>query len=340
MNRTATVLTILVLVIGSVSVVPMAAVAQVDASTATSVGGATHAQVAENASDDAPAISPGERFAGVVGVGQAEFEGELELRAYGIEYAMAATNEARADVVAERLGAIDQRLDALAAEKAALDEARENGSISEQEYRTRATELAASSQAVAQQANASEARADELPAELLEEKGINVTAIQRLKTDAANLTGPEVAAIARTIAGPDIGQSITRGPPEDVGASGDVVPSPDDRGDSDARTATERADREVAAAEMRLTQAEARVDDGNEEATAALEAARAALDRAQAALDDARAAMAAGDENEAADHAGDAIDHAQEAADHAQDALDAAQDSDQANEGNRDGSRG
>ncbi|MDY6779809.1 MAG: hypothetical protein SV760_04545, partial [Halobacteria archaeon] len=44
--------------------------------------------------------------------------------------------------------------------------------------------------------------------------GVNVTAIRMLKQKASNLTGPQVAAIARSIAGPPAG--VPAGPPQGV----------------------------------------------------------------------------------------------------------------------------
>lgn len=181
MTSTAALWVVVVLVVGSISAFPMAAAAQTDSAVASAIVGPTHAQGNANASDAATNVTPGERLAGVVGVGQAEFEGEIEQRAYGLEFAGAATSNAKADVVADRLDRIQNRLDELEQQKQDLDEARENGEISEGEYNARVAELTARTETVKQMADASEARADTLPADVLEEKGINVTAIQTLK---------------------------------------------------------------------------------------------------------------------------------------------------------------
>lgn len=326
MTRTATLLMAVVLVVGSVSAFPMAAAAQSGPSVASAIVGPAHAQVDANATENASNVTPGERLTAVVGVGQAEFEGEIELRSYGIEYALAATNDSRADVVGERLVTIEQRLAELERERDELEAARENGSIGEGEYRARVTELSARTETVEQLADASEARAGELPAELLESKGINVTAIQTLRQNAENLTGPQVAEIARSIAGDDVGGAISRGPPEDVGGPVDGVPSPDDRGEGDAQAAVDRAAQRVDAAEARLEQAEQRVgENASENATEALARARAELESARSAVENARAALDAGDDDEAASLAEDALDHAEQAESHAQDAVEAAE---------------
>lgn len=239
MNPHATLLVVVVVVIGGVSAFPMAVAAETGSSVTAAVGGSTHAQVDGNASDTAANVTAGERLAGVVGVGQAELEGEIDQRAYGIEFAGAATDNARADVVADRLDRIQQRLEELEQEKRSLDEAYANGEIGEGEYNARTAELAARTETVKQLANASEARANSLPAELLEERGINVEAIRTLQQDAENLTGPEVAEIARTIAGDRVGQPISQGPPEDVSMTDRSAQADRDQGQRDAETPTD-----------------------------------------------------------------------------------------------------
>lgn len=342
MTRTTTLLLAAVLVIGSVSAFPIAAAAQSGSSTTAAIGEPAPAQVNENASENATNVTPGERLSGIVGVGQAEFEGEMELRTYGIEYAIANSNESKADVVNDRLERIEERLNELEQRKADLREARENGTISDGEFQARMAELAAQTETVEQLANASEARANSLPADVLESKGINVTAIQTLKTDAENLSGGEVARIAMSIAGPDVGQSVSQGPPSEIG----IPAGPGTPGEAGAGNATEaaidRAEEQLDAAETRLEQAEERVgQNASENATDALEQARAELERARSALEDARNAFESGNQTQALELAEDALAHAEQAEAHAQDAIDAAQQSGQDGaSGTGDGSEG
>lgn len=220
MNRIATLLLAVVLLVGSVSAVPLAGAAGDDTGASAAVGGTSFAQTAEHATN----VTPGQRLAAVVGVGQAEFEGEVDLRAYGVEYAMAQSNASKAEVVHERIEAARERFQALEQRQERLQAARANGSISEGEFQARMTELTAESEAVRQVANASEARANALPADALEEAGVNVSAIQTLRQDAAELTGPEVAAIARSIAGDNPGRAVGQGPPVEFGAHGEDRP--------------------------------------------------------------------------------------------------------------------
>ena len=264
-----------------------------------------------NASD----VPPGARLTATIGVQGAELEGEVETRTYGIKIARAATADAKADVVGEELGNIEARLSELEARKQALNQARDNGSIGEAQFRARMAELAARTSTVKQLSNQTTQTADDLPVDLLEQKAINTTAIMTLSERADELTGPEVARIARSIAGPNVGQSIVAdpGPPNGDGPSGA----------GDAASAIERADRRIHTAEEQLARAEQRVNGTNasENATDALVDARSALDRARSALADAEAALDAENTSEALTLAEDALDHADEAVTHARDAL-------------------
>jgi len=231
--RTRTAVVAVALLIGAVAAIPVAGMAATDGPVADQ-----HENGTENADENA-SVAPGERLSGVVGVQEAELEGEVDERTFGIKVAQAASNESRADVVAEQLGDVEQRLTDLEERKQELDEAHENGSMSEGKYRAEVAELAAQTQTAKGLANSSENASQGLPAELLESKGINVEAIQTLKNRAGQLTGPEVAEIARSIAGD--AAPTDAGPPEDrpseTGSSdsdGDAGPPEDRPGDGDA----------------------------------------------------------------------------------------------------------
>lgn len=208
MTRTAPVLVAALLVVGTLAAFPVAGLAAQTTDTATE-GTATEstetateqANESENAS-----VPPGAQLSGVVGVGEAELEGDVESRAYGIQVAQAKTNDSKADVVAERLNATEKRLEELEDRKEELDEARANGSMSEGTYRAKVAAVHARTQSVERLANQTNETAQGLPADLLEQKGINATAIQTLKDRASELSGPETAAVARTIAGENAGQ--------------------------------------------------------------------------------------------------------------------------------------
>ena len=168
-------------------------------------------------------IAPGAQLSGAVGVQGAELSGEVESRAYGIRVAQSNSDNATAAVVAGQLNATDERLTTIEAEQAALDAARANGSISESQYQARTATLYAQSQSAQRLATQTNETASGLPAETLEANGVNVSAIRSLQDRAANLTGPEVADIARSIAGQRAGMGL--------GPAGNVTDRPGNAGD-------------------------------------------------------------------------------------------------------------
>jgi hypothetical protein len=187
-------------------------------------------------------VQPGEQFAGAVAVQGAELDGEVEQRTFETKLERANGSRAKAGVVAGEAAALDERLAELRERKQRLDAARENGSISEGRYRAEVAGLAARIAALERRSNRTATVARGLPAEALEAKGVNVSAIERLRGNAANLTGPEVAEIARSIGGRDAGKSMpgrgpgaanrTGGPPgeDPPGRSGNGSNGPPDEG--------------------------------------------------------------------------------------------------------------
>ncbi|MFB6159546.1 MAG: hypothetical protein ABEJ61_00010 [Haloferacaceae archaeon] len=174
------------------------------------------------------AVAPGERLAGVVGVQGAEIEGAVAERTFAQRMQRADTNASKAAVVADRLNRTRERLAALERREERLRRARANGSISRGQYRARMAQVAAEVRVVERALNTTAATGRQLPNETLRAHGVDAAAIERLRSQAANLTGPEVAAIARGIAGPDVG-----GPPSGVPAAGNRGP-PAARGNGSA----------------------------------------------------------------------------------------------------------
>lgn len=178
-------------------------------------------------------VAPGERLSGVLGVQEAELDGEMESRSFGLAVARAANDEARAALIAAEVNETGAELETLRERRADLEAARDNGSMSEGQYNARIAELASRAENVERMANQTANESQRLPAELLESKGVNVSAIRTLRTQANELGGQEVAEIARSIAGnadraPD---RVERGP----GAAGP------DRGDGAAADETTAA---------------------------------------------------------------------------------------------------
>jgi hypothetical protein len=180
------------------------------------------AQEQQEEADDE--ISPGEQLSGVVGVGEAEFEGELADSAFAIGLERADDNATRASEIANRLNDSETRLAELEERRDRLDAQRESGEISEGEYRARTARLATETANVQRQLNRSEAAADGIPGEILEANGVNVSSIETLRRNASELSGPEVSEIARSIAGERRGEL-----PGAADRAGNATAGPDDR---------------------------------------------------------------------------------------------------------------
>lgn len=165
------------------------------------IGAAPLASASEPNRTDEQEITPGEQLVGVVGVQEAELDGELDERTFGVRMANATSDDAKADVAAEQLGDVEARLDELEQRKAAVEERRANGEMTEGQHAAEMTRIAAETQTAERLTNASEEEASDLPAELLEERGVNAEAIVTLQDRANELSGPETATVARSIAG-------------------------------------------------------------------------------------------------------------------------------------------
>jgi len=209
MVETTPVIAVVLVVLAAVGAVPVAALSD------TGVG-PQQATTTDAVNETNESLAPGERFAGVVGVEAAEIEGELEARTFGQRVAAAKTNESAAAVVAAEVDELDERLSELDARLQELERAHGNGTLSEGEYRARLAQLYARQRALQRQVNQTEYVAREFPAATLEAKGVDVAAIRALRSRASELSGPEVAAIAQSIAGKNAGAGIG-GPPEQAG---------------------------------------------------------------------------------------------------------------------------
>lgn len=251
MNRQATIAISLVL-IALLAVVPAAAavgsgpLAQTDGNTT---------QLNESAAENE--TKPGEQFAGVVGVQKSEIDGEVEARSFGLQVAQAASNESRADLVADRLGENEARLEELEQRQEELREQREAGELSEGQYRARMAQLAVEIRSIERTTNESAAAAEGIPTELLADRGVDAERISTLRTQASELRGPEVREIARGIGGDRAGAPM--GPPANAsqaangsdrsggpgGNAGEETGPPDDRNSEqqDDRDAGQPADR-------------------------------------------------------------------------------------------------
>ena len=175
----------------------------------------------EEDTNDSNEISPGAKLAGVVAVQRTEIDSEVDSRAFGQRVAAAATNESKAAVIATNVNDSRERIETLRDRLAELERARESGEISEGRYRAQTAQVTAEINAVERRLGQANESASSLPAPVREANGINASNIERLRTDARNLSGPETAAIAREIAGNNPGQGMG-GPGDAPGQSGDA----------------------------------------------------------------------------------------------------------------------
>ena len=196
----------------------------------------TNAQAAANASENA-SIPPGSQLTGIVGVQKAEIEGEVATRSFDVALNRSGDNASKqAAVVARQVTDLESRLADLRERKAELDRARANDTITEGEYRARIAEVAARTSTVKRLANRTENATRDIPGETLRKSGVNATAIAKLKTGARNLSGPEVAEIARSVAGPGAGTGLganVTGPPGNPGLPVNAGPPGDDTPDNE-----------------------------------------------------------------------------------------------------------
>lgn len=186
MNRTLSLLLAAVVVGSLLAAVPLGAAAQ----------------------DNETETLPGEQFAGVVGAQEAELDGELETRAFGIAVANADSDAERAELIAERFDRNDEQLAEIEARHQTLREQRDAGNISEGTYRAKVTIAVAEASATNQTTNAAAGVATDLPESVRSDYDIDDERVRALRNNAAGLTGPEVADIAREIAGSNVGAPI------------------------------------------------------------------------------------------------------------------------------------
>lgn len=162
-------------------------------------------------------VGPGARLAGVVGVQQAEVQGEVEHRAFGLSIAAARSNNSKVRVLANESERIRIRLQELENRTEMLNRSYRNGTIRTGTYHARLATISARIRTMERLANQTVDTAHGLPAHALEAHGVNVSDLERVRSHARNMSGAEVSAIAREMAGPHAGHPLgkTRGPPEE-----------------------------------------------------------------------------------------------------------------------------
>ncbi|GAB3678233.1 hypothetical protein [Halopiger thermotolerans] len=190
------------------------------------LGGATTSSGVQESESDADgsatdSIQPGAQFAGVVGVQQAEINGSVSERAYVAELATAESNASKAAIIDQRIATTERRLADLEARLAELNESREAGELNDGRYRAKVAATVAEIRSLERELETVESSAADVPDRVLAEQGVDRDAIRTLRERAAELDGPETAAVARSIAGDGAGRAFgperPPGPPVDVG---------------------------------------------------------------------------------------------------------------------------
>ncbi|QLG49593.1 hypothetical protein [Natrinema halophilum] len=198
MNRTTSITLVAVLVVTAVAV-PLAAAGVVS-------NDVSQADTDPKAGNES--VKPGERFVAAVGVQNAEIEGDVSERAYRVRIANAETNETKAAIVAAQIEETETRLDELEARLETLNESRAAGERSEGRYRAEVAKTVAELRTVERQVTAAETTAARLPKSVLAERGVDVESIRTLRDRAGELGGPDTTAIARSVAGDEVGRSM------------------------------------------------------------------------------------------------------------------------------------
>ncbi|MDR5671764.1 hypothetical protein RH858_01170 [Halalkaliarchaeum sp. AArc-GB] len=180
-------------------------------------------------------VAPGEQFGGVVGVGAAEFKGELDRRAFAAAMAAADTDEERAQLIASLIQRTEAQIEEMENRNASIADQRHRSDLSHGMHNARMATMYAETRSLERALADANATAADIPEETLEEQGVDVAKIDELRDRAGELGGANVAETAREIAGPHAGDrpgppdGMSHGPPGD----GDRGPGHDGGGADD-----------------------------------------------------------------------------------------------------------
>ncbi|MCU4754135.1 hypothetical protein ACLI4R_15065 [Natrialbaceae archaeon A-chndr2] len=198
MNRYASSITLMIAVLVVAVAVPLAAASVISDDTVQS-----ESDVA------AESVAPGEQLAASVGAHNAEIEGEVSERAFGLAVANAETDEAKATLIAERVATDETRLEALETRLKELQDARDEGTISEGRYHAEVATVVAEMGSIERRAGIADSAAGSVPADVLSEQGVDTDAIESLRERAGERGGADTAETARLIVGDGVGESMS-----------------------------------------------------------------------------------------------------------------------------------
>lgn len=144
----------------------------------------------------------------------AEIDGAVETGMWSAEFNATSDRSRQQRLVERRTDELRTELNDLQERREALVAERDAGNVSDAAYKARIGQLLGRINALKSAINATEPRARQVDT--------NVDALQMLESDAQNLTGPEIAAVARNTTGVGNGN----GPPDGVGSGSDDAGGP------------------------------------------------------------------------------------------------------------------
>ncbi|WP_137291391.1 hypothetical protein [Natronorubrum halophilum] len=165
-------------------------VAIIGLTVAPAASGAVVGVLADDGGDDAPESETGTSVSTFMQSSAADTESTVEAGMFEAKYD-AADNDSQADLVLERTNDLEGQLGELEAEREALSEREDE--LHRGEYQARMTRLTVKIQALNRSAERTEHRAEQV--------GVDTERLAELRANASELEGPEVAEIARGLAG-------------------------------------------------------------------------------------------------------------------------------------------
>jgi hypothetical protein len=190
-----------------------------------------------NESVDAPGVG----YAGVVGAQEAEVRDEYDTRSFETQLTQASDPASRAAVVANETRRLEASLERLETRRNLLE------NDDEPAYRSRVTSFVAQSVVTEKRLDRTQQAAETLPPAVRKQYGLTPATFRALQDRTDALVTPEMIAVARGIAGDDVGDdfdddSDAETGTDETGASGDDTDDADGASESEEDDTTERDD--------------------------------------------------------------------------------------------------
>jgi hypothetical protein len=184
-----------------------------------------------NESVDAPGVG----YAGVVGAQEAEVRDEYDTRSFEIQLTQASDPASRAAVVANETRRLEASLERLETRRNLLE------NDDEPAYRSRVTSFVAQSVVTEKRLDRTRRAAETLPPAVRKQYGLTPATFRTLQDRTDTLVTPEMMAVARGVAGDDVGDDFDDSDDDDVDDSDDDDVDDSDDDDVDDETGTGEA---------------------------------------------------------------------------------------------------